>query len=51
MDTEIPAAAHICGYFSPSSPVIRTSVFPRSPSKTADVTGVAPEKSLGPYCP
>jgi hypothetical protein len=38
------------GYFSPSSPVIHMSVCPRSPSKSADVTGVAPEKSLGPYC-
>jgi hypothetical protein len=28
-----PAADHIGGYFSPLQPVIRTSVFPRSPSK------------------
>ena len=37
------------GYFSPSSSVIHMSVCPRSPSRSADVTGVAPEKSLGSY--
>jgi hypothetical protein len=46
-----PAAAPNGGYFSPSSQVIRMSVFSRSPSESADVTGVAPEKSLGPYSP